>query len=86
MPDVTISTLNLEALSALELDQRRSAIVDEMRTKYRGYDDPAVPETLLHELAAITARLRLRNSGPPKTKTVAKRAAKTPATTDDLLI
>jgi hypothetical protein len=86
MPDVTISTLNLEALSVVELDQRRTVLVDEMRTKYKGYDDPEVPDELLHELAAITARLRLRNSGPPKTKTVAKRAAKVPTTTDDLLI
>lgn len=86
MPEATLAALNLENLSPLELDQRRSAIVSEMQTKYRGYDDPNVPDEMLHELAAITGALRKKNSGPPKTKTVAKRAVKGKASTDDLII
>jgi hypothetical protein len=55
-----------EDLTPAELEQRRREIVLSLTTQYSGYDDPAVPLTLLQELAVITSTLRRKNAGPPK--------------------
>lgn len=83
MPEATLQVLNLDGKTPAELEQRRREIVLSLTTKYKGYDDPEVPASVLHELAAITATLRRRTSGPPK---VAKRSkiART-SSTDDLM-
>lgn len=85
MPEATIATFNLSDKSPAELENRRREIIAEMTTKYRGYDDPDVPEALLTELAVVAASLRKKNSGPPKAATAKRTASKT-ATTDDLVI
>jgi len=83
MTEATLSHLNLDGKTPAELEQRRRLIVQSLTTVYKGYDDPDVPTQILHELAAITATLRRRTSGPPKvTKT---RATKKVVSTDDLL-
>lgn len=85
MPDVSTAFPELEAMGPAELEAQRRLIIAEMQTKYKGYDDPEVPEVLLHKLALVTSKLRRKNAGPPKaTRTPAKRAAK--ATVDDLLV
>jgi hypothetical protein len=89
MPEATLAQLNLEGLTPGELEQRRRDIVASLTRDYKGYDDPAVPTSLLHELVAITSSLRKRTSGPPRAaKTAAQRrnAAKPRATTDDLAL
>lgn len=81
--EATLSALNLAGKTPAELEQRRREIVKSLTENYRGYDDPDVPTHLLHELAAITATLRRKTSGPPK---VAKtRATKKAVSTDDLM-
>lgn len=84
MPEVTAATFNLDDKSPVELENRRREIVSDLSTRYKGYDDPDVPPSLLHELVAITSQLRRKNAGPPKP---AKRAAapKVKATLDDLM-
>ena len=83
MPEATLLTLNLAGKTPAELEQRRREIVKSLTEVYKGYDDPDVPAHVLHELAAITATLRRKTSGPPK---VAKpRAKKSVTTTDDLM-
>lgn len=67
MPELNASTFSLDDKSPAELEFRRREIRDSLLSKYKGYDDPDVPEELLRELAAITATLRRRTSGPPKT-------------------
>jgi hypothetical protein len=83
MTEATLAALNLDGKTPAELEQRRREIVSSLTTTYKGYDDPDVPTHLLHELAAITATLRRRTSGPPK---VAKktRVSKV-SSTDDLM-
>jgi hypothetical protein len=85
MPEATVATFDLANASPGELEQRRREIVSSLTTKYTGYDDPEVPIELLQELAAITANLRRKTSGPPK---VAKKSngSKLPTTLDDLAI
>lgn len=83
MPEATLLTLNLAGKSPAELEQRRRAIVLSLTTEYKGYDDPDVPSHVLHELAAITATLRRKTSGPPKVAKVSKKKSTT--TTDDLM-
>lgn len=84
MPEVNITTFNLENKSPPELEARRREIILTMQTKFKGYDDPSIPLETLQELAAVTSYLRRKNAGPPK---AAKSASKkSVATTDDLLI
>lgn len=85
MPEATIAVFDLANATPGELEARRREIVGSLTTRYRGYDDPEVPIELLQELAAITATLRRKTSGPPK---VAKRSngSKLPTTLDDLAI
>lgn len=78
-------TLDLDSMSPIELENRRRELVSELATKYKGYDDPEIPTSALHELAAITGAVRRRTAGPPK---AAKKSssAKTPkASAVDLL-
>lgn len=82
MPDLNV---NLDGKSPGELEERRREITKILTTQYKGYDDPSIPTTLLHELVAITASLRRRTSGPPKTAKPRKAMPKT-ASTDDLMI
>jgi hypothetical protein len=83
MTEATLSHLNLDGKTPAELEQRRREIVQSLTTQFKGFDDPDVPTTLLHELAAITSALRRRTSGPPK---VAKKTRVTKAvSTDDLM-
>jgi hypothetical protein len=83
MTEATLAHLNLSGKTPAELEQRRGEIVKSLTTTYKGFDDPNVPTTLLHELAAITSALRRRSSGPPK---VAKKTRVSKAvSTDDLM-
>lgn len=85
MPEVNEAFPQFDAMGPAELEAERRAIIGEMQTKYKGYDDPLMPEELLHKLALITSKLRKKNAGPPKaTKAPSKRGPK--ATVDDLLI
>ena len=63
--------------SPSELEQRRRDIILSLTTTYRGYDDPEVPISLLHELAFITQTLRRKNAGPPRRTTTSKRSRPT---------
>jgi len=86
VPEATVASLNLPEDPGL-LEARRREIVSKLQTDYHGFDDPNVPISLLHELAAITGRLRRKTSGPPKeTKSVklAKRVG--PTSIDDLMV
>lgn len=83
MPEANLTNLNLDGLTPAELEARRREIVSDLQTKYKGYNDPEVPVSLLHELVAITSTLRRRNAGPPKARRPATRNSKT--TIDDLL-
>lgn len=84
MAEATLDHLNLSGKTPAELEQRRRDIVEDLKKNYKGWDDPSVPTSLLHELAALTSTLRRRTSGPPaKPKVRAKRGV---STTDDLMI
>ena len=83
MPEATLLVLNLAGKSPSELEQRRREIVLSLTVQYKGYDDPDVPSSVLHELAAITATLRRKTSGPPKVSKPSRK--KTSTTTDDLM-
>ena len=85
MPHATLDAFNLNNKTPKELEERRSAIITEMQTKYRGYDDPEVPEELLNELAVVTISLRRKNAGPPK-EPRARRTNGVKVSTDDLMI
>jgi hypothetical protein len=84
MPELTLQSLNLEGKTPGELEQRRREIVQQLKSYPKGYDDPGVPIELLHELAAITATLRRKTSGPPKVAKKSKTVTKT-TSTDDLM-
>lgn len=86
MPEATAATYNHEGKSGPELEARRREIIQECSTKYKGYDDPDLPEELLGELAVVTAMLRRGNAGPPKPAKAAKAASKSKATVDDLMV
>jgi hypothetical protein len=84
VPEATLASFNLEGKNPGELEQRRREIIGDLQTKYKGWDDPTVPMSLLQELAAVTASLRRKTAGPPK-------AAKPPKITrpksiDDLVV
>jgi hypothetical protein len=66
MAELSLETLDLSVLSAPELEQKRRGIVQTLTTNYKGYDDPTIPEELLHILAVITKTLRQKSSGPPR--------------------
>lgn len=87
MAEATMNTFNLDNKSPPELEARRRAIVEEMRTKYpKGYNDPDVPMELLQELAVVISFLRRKNAGPPKAAKAPKATgAKTKSTVNDLL-
>jgi hypothetical protein len=87
MPEATAQTFNLEGKSAPELEARRREIIEISRTKYKGYDDPDLPEELLGELAVVTSMLRRGNAGPPKAeKKTSAKVSKAKATVDDLMV
>ena len=83
MPEATLLVLNLAGKSPSELEQRRREIVKSLTEVFKGYDDPDVPSHVLHELAAITATLRRKTSGPPKVAKASRKKSTT--TTDDLM-
>lgn len=83
MAEATLTELNLDGMTPEQLEQRRRQIVQDLTSKYKGYDDPDVPATLLHELCAITATLRRRTSGPPKAPR--KTRVSKVSSTDDLM-
>lgn len=86
MPEANLTTFSLEGKSPAELEGRRRALIEEMKQKYKGYDDPQIPMSFLQELVVITSTLRKKNSGPPKDpKKVAAAKTKVKATIDDLL-
>lgn len=85
MPEANNETLSLDTKTPPELEARRREIISEMQTKYKGYDDPDVPMTLLAELAVVTSQLRRKNAGPPKATKAPKGPTKK-ATIDDLMI
>lgn len=77
MPEISTLDFDLDNKSQLDLEHRRSEIVKQIASYPMGGDDPNVPLSLLHELLAITSRLRRGHAGPPKpTKTQKERAAK----------
>ena len=85
MAEATLEALNLSGKTPQELEQRRRDIVKDLQTNYKGWDDPDVPVSLLHELAALTSTLRRRTSGPPA-KPKPRKGNKGVSTTDDLMI
>lgn len=85
MAEATLAHLNLDGKTPAELEQRRRTIVLSLTTEFKGYDDPDVPSSVLHELAAITATLRRRTSGPPKVAKPKRLGAKKTVSTDDLM-
>lgn len=85
MPEANLPTFDLANATPGDLEARRRAIIADLTTKYRGFDDPDVPISLLQELATITASLRRKTAGPPKVAK-GKPAGKTPATLDDLSV
>lgn len=84
VPEPTAESFSLQDRSASELEQRRGELVSVMTTKYRGYDDPELPVSILHELLVITTMLRRRTSGPPKAKEPKTKAPSKRASMDDL--
>lgn len=77
MPEISTINFDLDNLTTLDLEHRRAEIVKQINTYPMGSDDPEVPLSLLHELLAVTNRLRRGHAGPPKpTKTQKERAAK----------
>lgn len=84
MPHATLEALDLANKTQAELEDIRRQIISEMQTKYRGYDDPDVPEELLNKLAVVTISLRRKNAGPPKAPKKAN--GKEKVTIDDLMI
>ena len=75
MPDVNEIFGALEAMSPGELEIRRRELVQSATST--SVDD--LPLETLRELAAITAQLRRKTAGPPKSET-AKKARKNGAT------
>lgn len=75
MPDVREAFPALEAMNAAELEQRRRSIVEALR----GVPIDDAPLDSLKELSAITAQLRIKSAGPPKSAEAKKGAKKTPA-------
>lgn len=71
----------LEGKSALELQQRRTEILDSMK----GVPMSEAPTEILQELAFIFTVLRRKTSGPPKTAKQSKRSSGPKADVDDLM-
>jgi hypothetical protein len=83
VPDVREVFPSLEAMNGAELEQRRRLIVE----KLRGVPLDEAPIDALKELSAITAQLRIKSAGPPKSAEAKKGAKKVPvkkATLDDI--
>lgn len=86
MPAATIEDLGLSTKTPMELEERRRAIIDDFRTKYKSYDDPNIPDALLNELAVITGTLRRKNAGPPKAEKKPKATSSKKMNTDDFVV
>lgn len=84
MPQATAATFDHENKNPIELENRRRELTGLMTTKYRGYDDPSLPEEILTELAVITMMLRRKTAGPPKVATVAGKKVSRKAVLSDL--
>lgn len=82
MPEVNLTTFNLEGASPEQLEQRRREIVSLYGPNgLEKVDDMTLDH--LRELAALTAALRRRTQPSAKKRAPSKRAAKVSA--DDLL-
>lgn len=82
--EANTTTLNLDTLSPNELEARRREIITLLQGMPKGYDDPDVPDSILHELAVITGALRRRTAGPPKATKKAGRPTGPKPTVSDL--
>lgn len=86
MPDVSTAYPELDIMGPQELEATRRSIIHKMQTEYKGYDDPLLPEEMLHRLALVTSKLRKKNAGPPKATKAPSKAKGPKATIDDLLL
>lgn len=84
MPEANADTFGLADKSPAELEERRRQIVTQIAAAPKGYDDPSIPMELLTELSVVTAMLRRKTAGPPKTAKPSKRGNGPKLSIDDL--